>query len=91
MTRNHRYIPIPEITPTLKHGLYLKIRCIKHGEMKMAKRSKQVNKATARSIKLTPSKRHLSSEDFLKKANKLWRDGPPVKYKYPDAWQRALD
>jgi hypothetical protein len=59
--------------------------------MNMAKRSRQANKTTARAIKLTPSKKRLSSEDFLKKADKLWREGPVVKYKYPDAWQRALD
>jgi len=52
----------------------------------MAKRSKQT-----RSVKLTPSKKHLSSEDFLKKADKLWRAGPPVKYKDPDSWQKAQD
>jgi hypothetical protein len=58
--------------------------------MNMAKRSKQADK-TARSIKLTASKKHLSSEDFLKKADKLWREGFVVKYKYPDGWQRAID
>jgi hypothetical protein len=57
----------------------------------MAKRSKHVTKATARVIKLTSSKKHLSSKDFLKKADKLWREGPKVKYRYPDAWQRALE
>ena len=55
--------------------------------MEMAKRSKQASKTTAKPIKLTPSKKHLSSEDFLKKADKLWREGPAVRYKYPDAWQ----
>jgi hypothetical protein len=64
---------------------------VKLGDMNMAKRSKHVTKATAGAIKLTPSKEHLSSKDFLKKADKLWREGPRVKYKYPDAWQRALD
>jgi hypothetical protein len=83
---NQRHISIPEITSTLKHGLYPKIRCINLGDINMAKRSK-----TTRTVKLTPSKKRLSSEDFLKKADKLWREGPPVKYKYPDAWQRALD
>jgi hypothetical protein len=57
----------------------------------MAKRSKHVTKATARAIKLTSSKEHLSSKEFLKKADMLWREGPKVKYRYPDAWQRALD
>lgn len=61
------------------------VRC-----MTMAKRSKQT-KHTSKSIKLTPSKKHLSSEDFLKKADKLWRSGPSVRYKDPDAWQRALN
>jgi hypothetical protein len=57
----------------------------------MAKRSKDITKATARAIKLTSSKEHLSSKDFLKKADKLWREGPKVKYNYPDAWQRVLE
>jgi len=52
----------------------------------MAKRSKLSIKTTAKSVKLTQSKRHLSSEEFLKKADKLWREGPLVKYKDPDAW-----
>jgi hypothetical protein len=64
---------------------------VKLGDMNMAKRSKHITKANARAIKLTPSKEHLSSKNFLKKADTLWREGPPVKYKYPDAWQRALD
>jgi hypothetical protein len=64
---------------------------VKLGDMNMAKRSKHETKAKARAIKLTPSKEHLSSKDFLKKADKLWREGPKVKYKYSDAWQRALD
>ncbi len=50
----------------------------------MAKRSKQ-----RKSSKLTPAKKRLSSEDFLKSVGKLWRAGPEVKYKDPDAWQRA--
>jgi len=64
---------------------------IKLGDMHMAKRSERATKATARAIKLTPSKKHLSSKDFLKKADNLWREGPRVKYKYPDSWQRALE
>jgi hypothetical protein len=46
----------------------------------MAKRSKSIK-----------PKRTLSSEEFLKKADRMWRAGPAVKYKDPDAWQRALD
>ena len=52
----------------------------------MGKRSKQ-----PKSVKLAASKKHLSSKDFLKKADRLWRAGPAVKYKDPDAWQRALN
>jgi len=52
----------------------------------MGKRSKQ-----PKSIKLAGSKKHLSSKDFLKKADRLWRAGPAVKYKDPDAWQKALN
>ncbi len=32
----------------------------------------------------------LSSEDFLKKVDKMWKPGPQVKYTRPDAWDRAL-
>ena len=52
----------------------------------MAKRSKVSVKTTAKSVKLIPSTRRLTSEEFLKKADKLWREGPLVKYKDPDAW-----
>jgi hypothetical protein len=52
----------------------------------MGKRSK-----LPKSTKLIESKKHLSSKEFLKKANKLWRAGPAVKYKDPDAWQRAIN
>jgi hypothetical protein len=54
--------------------------------MEMAKRSKQAIKTIAKQVKLTSPKRRLSSEAFLKKADKLWREGPLVKYKDPDAW-----
>ena len=56
----------------------------------MAKRSKHT-KHTSKPIKLTPSKQHLSSEDFLKKADKLWRSGPAVRYKDPDTWHKAIN
>jgi len=52
----------------------------------MGKRSKQT-----KSVKLVGSEKHLSSKDFLKKADRLWRAGPAVKYKDPDAWQKALN
>jgi len=52
----------------------------------MGKRSKQT-----KPTKLTVSRKHLSSKDFLKKADRLWRAGPAVKYKDPDAWQRAIN
>jgi hypothetical protein len=52
----------------------------------MAKRSKQI-----KSARLTTPKKHLSSKEFLKKADKLWRAGPKVRYKDPDAWQRSLN
>jgi hypothetical protein len=48
----------------------------------MAKRSKQ-----RKSSKLTPPKRRLSSKDFLESAEKLWRAGPEVRYRNPDAWR----
>jgi hypothetical protein len=46
----------------------------------MEKRSRQ------RKTKFTPPKRRLSSKDFLKSAEKLWRAGPEVRYKNPDSW-----
>jgi len=52
----------------------------------MGKGSKQT-----KSAKLAGSKKHLSSKDFLKKADRLWRAGPAVKYKDPDGWQRAIN
>jgi len=41
--------------------------------------------ATAKGKKL----RRLSSAEFLKVYNGLWREGPRVKYKNPDAWIRV--
>jgi hypothetical protein len=51
----------------------------------MARQSKQ-----PKSAKLKPAKKRMSSEAFLKKANKIYQAGPPVKYTSPDAWNRAL-
>jgi hypothetical protein len=50
-----------------------------------------MEKANKRKSKLTPPKKRLSSDDFLKSAQKLWRAGPEVKYKNPDAWRRNID
>jgi len=46
----------------------------------MAKRSKKSN-----SVK-HDSARHLSSEEFLKNVDKMWKTGPTVKYQNPDSW-----
>jgi hypothetical protein len=80
----------------LKYALYRKVPA-KNSVECMAKRSKHTKlkaksaKLSPKSEKLTPSNRRMSSEDFLKKAERLWRAGPEVKYRYPDSWQRALD
>jgi len=47
----------------------------------MEKRSKRT-----KAVRLASSKKRLSSEEFLKKADKLWRTGPEVKYQNPDSW-----
>ncbi len=47
----------------------------------MAKRSRKT-----KSSKLAPQKERLSSADFIKSADKLWKAGPEVKYKNPDSW-----
>jgi hypothetical protein len=44
-----------------------------------------------KSVKTNTAKKRLSSEDFLKKANKMWQAGPPVKYTAPDSWQRPMN
>jgi len=63
-----------------KHALYREIRLLKLVK-RMEKRSKRT-----RAVRLASSKKRLSSEDFLKKADKLWRAGPEVKYQHPDSW-----
>lgn len=37
------------------------------------------------------SEKHLSSEDFFKKVDKMWKPGPQVKYISPDSWNRAIE
>jgi len=63
-----------------KHALYQEIRLLKLVK-RMEKRSKRTRAARPAS-----SKKQLSSEEFLKKADKLWRAGPEVKYQNPDSW-----
>jgi hypothetical protein len=46
----------------------------------MAKRSKKPS-----SVK-PGSAQHLSSEEFLKSVDKMWKAGPTVKYQNPDSW-----
>ncbi len=46
----------------------------------MAKRSKKSSSVISGSAK------HLSSEDFLKNVDKMWKAGPTVKYQNPDSW-----
>ena len=55
----------------------------------MVKRSKQARQT--KSVRLPSPGAHLSSEAFLKKADKLWQSGPIVKYKNPDSWQRKVE
>jgi hypothetical protein len=75
----------PRNKPSQKHALYPKNRA-SISVQTLGKRSKQ-----PKSTKFTASKNHLSSKDFLKKADRLWRAGPAVKYKDPDAWQKAIN
>lgn len=48
----------------------------------------------SKNMKLTKpafSKKNLSSEDFLKKVDGMWKPGPQVKYNSPDSWNRTSE
>ena len=35
--------------------------------------------------------KRLSSEEFLKFQNEIWKPGPPVRYQTPDKWYKKSD
>jgi len=38
-----------------------------------------------------PSKRNLSSKEFIEQYDRIWQKGPHVKYQNPDAWNRPAN
>ena len=46
---------------------------------------------TIRAISKMRNQKRLSSEEFLKVYDKLWRDGPSVNYRTPDDWRNVRE
>ena len=49
--------------------------------------SAEENKKTTRAIEKIKNQKRLSSEEFLKIYDTLWKQGPELKYQSPDAWR----
>jgi len=46
------------------------------------------DKKTRKAIDKIKRQRRLSSEEFWKLYDDLWKDGPKIKYQSPDAWRK---
>jgi seryl-tRNA synthetase len=59
--------------------------------LKTLKSKKNKDKKIMRAITKMERQKRLSSEEFTKVYNSLWKDGPSVKFQNPDSWERARD
>lgn len=49
------------------------------------------DKKTIQAMAKIDKQKRLSSEEFIKVYDSLWKDGPSVKFQNPDSWERARD
>jgi precorrin-6x reductase len=59
--------------------------------LKALESKKNKDKKIIRAITKIERQKGLSSEEFIKVYNSLWKDGPSVKFQNPDSWERARD
>jgi len=51
-------------------------------------KTNQKDKKTKEAIDKIQRQTRLSSEEFWKVYDNLWKDGPTIKYQSPDAWRK---
>ena len=49
------------------------------------------SKKIAKAMKKIKRQKRLSSEEFIKVYDSLWKEGPSVRFPSPDSWERARD
>ncbi len=59
--------------------------------LKVLKSKKNKDKKTIQAITKIEKQKRLSSEEFIKVYDSLWKNGPSVKFQNPDSWERARD
>jgi regulator of replication initiation timing len=59
--------------------------------LKALKSKKNRDKKTIKATIKIEKQRRLSSEEFIRVYDSLWKDGPTVKFPNPDSWERARD
>ena len=59
--------------------------------LKALKSKKTKDKKTIQAMTEIEGQKRLSSEEFMKVYDSLWKDGPSVKFQNPDSWERARD
>lgn len=58
--------------------------------LKRSKNSEKDEEETLQAIAKIERQKRLSSKEFLKVYDTLWKEGPSVKFQSPDAWNRDL-
>jgi hypothetical protein len=58
--------------------------------LKRSRNSEREEKETTQAMDKIERQKRLSSEEFLKIYDALWKEGPSVKYQNPDAWNSHL-
>jgi hypothetical protein len=48
------------------------------------------DKRTNQAMNKIEKQKRLSSEEFLKVQESLWKEGPSVKYQNPDSWNKEM-
>ena len=56
-------------------------------ELLKSKNENTQNKQTAKAIDKIKKEKRLSSEEFQKVYDSLWKEGPAIKYQNPNAWR----
>lgn len=54
-------------------------------------KEENANKETLQAIGKIQNQKRLSSDEFLKVYETIWREGPKIKYQSPDSWSRPIE
>jgi peptidoglycan hydrolase CwlO-like protein len=92
--RKNLLVEIDDLKKTAEEkatALEREVKAARPKMLKALKSKKNKDKKTIQAIKKIEKQKRLSSEEFIKVYDSLWKNGPSVKFQNPDSWERPRD